>query len=489
MASAALRRCSQRLLRKRSGDFGPSLPYRAPDGLSSNNACLSGQRVAMFSNQALMTEITCGGAMNKEQTEAVVFSKRFKSWVYLCTGEDGDAGISAEGMQVLEMAAENKMIELMHLPLNVEQLSIRGIGEVYETYCSLPRPIFVSCTNALRSHAFKALCESLDQNETVDAMIARISQTKAKGILKSPHIVEWLKAAIIGCRKDEQSLILRPLYNKEFDTYTYIIADVDSREAIIIDPHEYYAERDVEIMDQLELHVLYAVATHLHEDHRSALGNIREDMACETRAPAGSEIYCSKELHDGDKLAFGDHHLEVRSTPGHTNSCISLVMDDRTKAFTGDLLHVRGTGRTDLKTSDPSKMYDSIHNKLFVLPHDCLVYPLRGYQGMGITSIGEEKAKNMELKKSEKEFVAMKRAESNPKPVQMGENLTFNRICAKRDYDDERFEKDLEEFSEQDTGKEEDNDHIEQAFQEEFAKEKARKIPKRLRGPNALKAR
>jgi hypothetical protein len=142
--------------------------------------------------------MTCAAALSKDQMEAVVCSRRYKTWLYLCTNEAGDVGLAEDGMAMLEAAHTDGAIELVHLPLLVDHLTVRDAHEIFEAVQDLPKPIFISCNNALRSHAVKVLCEALTLEESSDETFARIAKTKSRGLLKSPHIVQWLIASIDG---------------------------------------------------------------------------------------------------------------------------------------------------------------------------------------------------------------------------------------------------------------------------------------------------
>src|SRR5690348_12086706 len=193
-------------------------------------------------------------------------------------------------------------------------------------------------------------------------------------------------------------MIFRQLFDPQSSTYTYLLADPDAREAVIIDPVYEEAPRDAALVHELELKLLYTLETHVHADHVSGASNLKQRL--------GSHIALSSEsgaegadryLRDGDKVQFGKRHLTVYATPGHTNGCLTYVLDDRTMAFTGDCLLIRGTGRTDFQQGDPDAMYRSIHQQIFTLPDSCLLYPAHDYRGLTVTSVREERRFNPRL--------------------------------------------------------------------------------------------
>lgn len=193
-------------------------------------------------------------------------------------------------------------------------------------------------------------------------------------------------------------MLFRQLFDPESSTYTYLLADEATREAVIIDPVLEQVERDLRLVSELELKLLYALDTHVHADHVTAVGTLRDRVGAKTvlseRAGVG---YADLYVKDGDRVRFGRHALEVRETPGHTDGCITFVTDDHSMAFTGDALLIRGCGRTDFQQGDAPTLYRSVHDKVFSLPDGCLIYPGHDYQGRTASSVGEEKKHNPRL--------------------------------------------------------------------------------------------
>ncbi len=193
-------------------------------------------------------------------------------------------------------------------------------------------------------------------------------------------------------------LIFRQLFDGQSSTYTYLLADARTREAVLIDPVFEQVRREVALIEELGLRLRLTIETHVHADHITGAWLLRRRLgsriAVSARSGAGGADIL---FDDGDRLAFGDRHLEVMATPGHTAGCSSFVLDDRSAAFTGDCLLIRGCGRTDFQQGDPRAMYRSVHERLFSLPDECLVYPAHDYRGSTVTSVGEEKLFNPRL--------------------------------------------------------------------------------------------
>ena len=193
-------------------------------------------------------------------------------------------------------------------------------------------------------------------------------------------------------------MLFRQLYALESSTYTYLLADESSRDAVIIDPVLENVDRDLGLVRELGLTLRYALDTHVHADHVTALGTLRDKTGCKTvlaeRAGVGiADVY----VKDGDRIPFGAHWLEARETPGHTNGCVTYVLGDRSMAFTGDALLIRGSGRTDFQQGDARTLYQSVHEKIFSLPASCLLYPGHDYKGRTVTSVEEETRLNPRL--------------------------------------------------------------------------------------------
>lgn len=197
-------------------------------------------------------------------------------------------------------------------------------------------------------------------------------------------------------------MIFRQLYDHESSTYTYLLAERAGGEALLIDPVLANADRYVRLIDELDLKLVLAVDTHIHADHVTALGTLRESTGCASAMGEMTRAECvSVRFNEGEKLCADNLHLQVLYTPGHTDDSYSFLLLDR--VFTGDTLLIRGTGRTDFQNGDPAAQYDSLFGKLLKLPEDTLVYPAHDYNGMTVSSIGEEKRHNPRLQVADKQ--------------------------------------------------------------------------------------
>jgi sulfur dioxygenase len=192
-------------------------------------------------------------------------------------------------------------------------------------------------------------------------------------------------------------MIFRQLYDGVSGTYTYLMASRRGGEALIIDPVIEKVERYLQLIDELDLKLVKALDTHLHADHITGIGALRDRTHCVTVMGEQTKAdVVSMRVAEGDALTIEGLSLDVLYTPGHTDDSYSFVMGDR--VFTGDTLLIRGTGRTDFQNGDPRMQYDSLFGKLLRLPDDTLVFPAHDYKGDTVSTIGEEKAFNPRLR-------------------------------------------------------------------------------------------
>lgn len=228
-------------------------------------------------------------------------------------------------------------------------------------------------------------------------------------------------------------MLFRQFFDAQSSTYTYLLASGRGREAVIIDPVKEQTEQYLTAIRQLDLKLVRAIDTHTHADHITALGDLREATQCVTLMGEFTQAECVSDHVSEDEIVDVDGiRLRALYTPGHTNESFSFVLDpDRPKGvFTGDVLLIRGTGRTDFQGGDPHRSWDSITNKLFRLPEDTMVWPAHDYKGWTVSSIAEEKAYNPRLAgKSEAEYVDIMNNLNLPDPKLMDVAVPANLAC------------------------------------------------------------
>ena len=200
-------------------------------------------------------------------------------------------------------------------------------------------------------------------------------------------------------------MIFRQLFDKTSSTYTYLLASRNGGEALLIDPVLEQTKRYLKLLEELDLKLVKVIDTHVHADHVSAMGKLRDATRCVTVMGEQSPTdVVSMRVSDQDKLTIEGLTLTALYTPGHTSESYSFLMDDR--VFTGDTLLIRGTGRTDFQNGDPYDQYRSLFERLLKLPENTFVYPGHDYKGDTVSTIGEEKAFNPRLNVSSVEEYA-----------------------------------------------------------------------------------
>ena len=196
-------------------------------------------------------------------------------------------------------------------------------------------------------------------------------------------------------------MIFRQLFDPQSSTYTYLLACPATREAVLIDPVFEHARRDAALIQELGFRLLWTLETHVHADHVTGAALLRRSLGSKVALSRdGGAAGADRTLVDGEKIAFGKRFLEAQATPGHTNGCMTFVLDDKSMAFTGDTLLIRGCGRTDFQQGDAHQLFRSVREKIFSLPDACLLYPGHDYKGLTASSVGEEKMYNPRLAES-----------------------------------------------------------------------------------------
>ena len=231
-------------------------------------------------------------------------------------------------------------------------------------------------------------------------------------------------------------LIFRQLFDPPSSTYSYLLADGATREAILIDPVFEQVARDAALVRELELRLLATLDTHAHADHVTGAWLLKKRLGSKIAISAASGARgADLELLDGERIAFGARHVTAVATPGHTDGCMSFVLDDRSCAFTGDALLIRGCGRTDFQQGSASRLYRSIKTRIFTLPEHCQLWPGHDYRGLTSTSVAEERAHNPRLggNISESDFAGYMDHLGLPHPKKIDVAVPANMACGKPD--------------------------------------------------------
>jgi len=223
---------------------------------------------------------------------------------------------------------------------------------------------------------------------------------------------------------------LRQLFDPETQTCSYLLWDTDTLDAALVDPVLSQVQRDIQLIQELGLTLRYTFETHVHADHITGSGLLREKFASIVLVHENTRTKCADVfIKDGDALPLGNEKIGVLFTPGHTNNHVSLLIPGA--VLTGDSLLIRGCGRTDFDSGDAGVLYDSITRKLFLLPDHTLVYPGHEYNGRICSTIGEEKQHNPRLAEgtSHNEFITIMNNLNLAPPPHVHETLPSNLRC------------------------------------------------------------
>jgi glyoxylase-like metal-dependent hydrolase (beta-lactamase superfamily II) len=235
------------------------------------------------------------------------------------------------------------------------------------------------------------------------------------------------------------NMLFRQLFDYDTWTYTYLIADPATKEAVLVDPVVEQVERDLKLIRELGLTLRYCLETHIHADHITGTGKLRELTGCQGIVPEHAQASCADQfIQDGDVLQVGSIQIQAIATPGHTDSHMAyLVNQDR--VLTGDALFIRGSGRTDFQSGNAGALYDSVTQHLFTLPDETLVYPGHDYRGHTVSTIAEEKRWNPRFVQEPGEAVLKDRSSfikfmnnlNLPDPKKIMEAVPANEQCGR----------------------------------------------------------
>ncbi|MDR5815426.1 MULTISPECIES: MBL fold metallo-hydrolase [unclassified Caballeronia] len=228
-------------------------------------------------------------------------------------------------------------------------------------------------------------------------------------------------------------MIFRQLFDSASCTYTYLLASRPGGEALIIDPVKEKLDQYLQLIEELGVELVHAIDTHTHADHITALGDLRDVLDCTTIMGERTRAECvTRHVRDGERIDVDGITLGALYTPGHTDESFSFVLqpDAPRAVFTGDVLLIRGSGRTDFQGGDARRSWDSIVNRLFRLPEPTIVYPAHDYKGMSASSIGEEQRWNPRIAgKTEDEYARIMASLDLPYPKMMDVAVPANLTC------------------------------------------------------------
>ncbi|CAG0914508.1 unnamed protein product [Notodromas monacha] len=317
-----------------------------------------------------------------------------------------------------------------------------------EISCGISESLEIKSISAAPDHnfAFDPIAENLDDASLRIEAWKRGKETNIRALIASVHYVlprgiNWHPVSLFSVYSEAElkrhynraCLILSPnrsLFEPVSCTYTYLICDLDSKKAVLVDPVLQEAVRDRNLIKELGVDLIYAANTHVHADHITGTGKLKELVpTCKSLLSRASGGEADVLVDHGEVIEVGKLQIEVRATPGHTNGCVTYVLHDQRLALTGDALLIRGCGRTDFQQGDSSKLYDSVHQKIFTLPEDYLLYPAHDYRGMTVTTVAEEKKWNPRLTRPRSEFIRLMANLNLPYPRMIDLALPANLAC------------------------------------------------------------
>jgi sulfur dioxygenase len=225
-------------------------------------------------------------------------------------------------------------------------------------------------------------------------------------------------------------MLFRQMFDGESSTYTYLLADLEQKEAILVDPVLEQVERDLKLLQELGLTLRYCLETHIHADHITGTGKLRQLTGCLGILPENAEAECAdRHIQDGEPLKLGTIIIKAIATPGHTDSHMAYLINGK-RVLTGDALFIRGCGRTDFQNGDAGTLYNSVTKKLFTLPDATLVYPAHDYKGRTVSTIFEEKQWNPRFANRDKHnFIELMNNLNLPNPKKIMEAVPANKLC------------------------------------------------------------
>jgi len=376
----------------------------------------------------------CGGLPKAAVT---VLAQRFAAWIF-CNPPESPTCFAKE---IEEGKAK---LSLCHFPMPPSEEQAEAIIQSID---ALPRPLMIQCSTGMRAGAALLYWLSKRRGYSIESMKQLAVDTNIRFYNKCTRcgpMKEWLLArmpeqgaggAKLAQISDAGSLIMSQLFDPETSTFTYLLGCIASKEAVLIDPVLEQKDRDLTAVSELGLTLRHVLNTHAHADHITSGGLIRKQLPeVRTVISRASGAKADVFVDPGDKVSFGSFALQALATPGHTSGCITWYLEGTPPmVFTGDALLIRGCGRTDFQQGDAGLLYDSVHQQIFSLPGETLVYPGHDYKGRSVSTVDEERRFNSRLTKSKDDFIKLMSELNLPYPKQMDKAVPANLVCGVQD--------------------------------------------------------
>mmetsp|Transcript_89960 Transcript_89960/g.188087 ORF Transcript_89960/g.188087 Transcript_89960/m.188087 type:complete len:427 (+) Transcript_89960:134-1414(+) len=381
-------------------------------------------------------DIGLSGEMSEDIAAAI--AKKYKSWVYFNSPENPNfrkAAIEAAGCKI--------EFHPFTGPPSAEQAEA-----MIEAIERLPRPLMLQCSTSLRVGVALMLWLSKKRGYTpasTELLGNDLSLKSFTGCQRCSTNREWLLNELpkhdalpmiskpVG--KVATDLVFQQLFDPETSTYTYVLGCAKTKDAILIDPVLEQKDRDLGVLDAAGLKLKYVVNTHCHADHITSGGIIRKERPdVKTVISKASTAKGDILIEEGDKIEFGEYSVSARATPGHTDGCLSYLLEGSpSMIFTGDALLIRGCGRTDFQQGNSETLYESVHGKILSLPGETLIYPGHDYKGRNVSTVAEELKFNPRLTATKEGFVKIMSELNLPYPKQIDRAVPANLVCGVQD--------------------------------------------------------
>lgn len=359
------------------------------------------------------------------------------SALYLCCDGD-DSGFEGGNGDFDTLRREFPEGQSAHVPIDAAKmknpvLAFRAFKTSSDALKNMKKPTAIVCKSSRRAGALYAALDGVSNGDDFDRVIEK-SRDLSLPYTSVEALAAFVKTSVDANNCKKTPLVFRTFFEKETSTYTYLLVDGITKDAVLIDPCLATVERDAKYIREMMggLNFKYCINTHVHADHITGSGKLKEMFpGLKSVISRVSGAQADVHIENGDRIQFGNRSLLCLSTPGHTSGCFSYVMDDFSCVFTGDALLIRGCGRTDFQSGSSATLFSSVRDVLFNLPDDCIVYPAHDYNGNTCSTISEEKLYNprLNLSKTQEEFEAIMAGLNLPNPKQIDIAVPANLRC------------------------------------------------------------
>lgn len=377
---------------------------------------------------ALPGDVVVSGNLPKDVVEQL--STQCAGWLYVNSETD-------ENFMPEVVKAAGTKLEV--LPLKLDSAPEGRVDDIVRSIQTMPRPLMIQCTSANRAAIALLMWMARHVGYTGASAELLIKDLALDTVREEAS--QWMVGQLptVGAQDGPltaRSPQVRQLFDPESSTLSYLLTCPDTKEAVLIDPVLEHKDRDLALMAELGVKLIYVLNTHCHADHITSGGLIRKDLPeVKTIISESSGAKADMHIKHGDTVKFGNMALEVRATPGHTDGCVTYVLrtETATFAFTGDTLLIRGCGRTDFQQGSSKRLHESVHQQIYSLPGDTIICPGHDYKGRSVSTVDEERQFNPRLTKPVEEFEELMASLGLPNPKKIDVAVPANMVCGVQD--------------------------------------------------------